>query len=407
MKITLRMRTPLWTGGVDGKSNRVQETGVLGSLRWWYEAIVRGLGGYVGSPASDNPQKRCEFDTNAYQKARRAGHPKEEALAAGLKSLGAVEYLFGATGWARLFRLRSLNAPRTSLHFRTTTEINKNWLGRIFGGKEEQNYSIDHLDVIYGNLDFDVAYRRYDKKYVQSQLALLLKFITAYGHLGARPQHGFGHIERLWLPDEMAQETIQDGIETLRSRLEENAWRTEGPTVATAYNLHNFFHQTYWLADSVMHRFKTTKTHYGHPDKQEEDAYLPCAFDLRYRGEGGLGLRRWLKEEKGWKESDSPQELGPLDKLMGPRSQWKNRHGRYVNIDDELRTASRVYFSMATRAENGYKVVVSGFAPPEVIAVDELMELCEEYMQVLDASPTQKILGRELLASDATGGKTA
>jgi hypothetical protein len=92
---------------------------------------------------------------------------------------------------------------------------------------------------------------------------------------------------------------------------------------------------------------------------------------------------------------------------MGPRSQWKNRHGRYVNIDDELRTASRVYFSMATRAENGYKVVVSGFAPPEVIAVDELMELCEEYMQVLNASPTQKILGRELLASDATGGKTA
>jgi CRISPR type III-B/RAMP module RAMP protein Cmr1 len=42
MKIRLKTLTPLWTGGVEaGKVDRVHETGIIGSLRWWYEAIVR------------------------------------------------------------------------------------------------------------------------------------------------------------------------------------------------------------------------------------------------------------------------------------------------------------------------------------------------------------------------------
>lgn len=42
--ITLKTLTPLWTGGADGRSDRLHTTGIIGSLRWWYEGIVRGLG---------------------------------------------------------------------------------------------------------------------------------------------------------------------------------------------------------------------------------------------------------------------------------------------------------------------------------------------------------------------------
>jgi CRISPR-associated protein Cmr1 len=42
LSITLKTLTPLWTGGADGKVDRIHETGIIGSLRWWYEAIVRG-----------------------------------------------------------------------------------------------------------------------------------------------------------------------------------------------------------------------------------------------------------------------------------------------------------------------------------------------------------------------------
>lgn len=37
MEIKLRTLTPLWTGGVGGTCDRVHETGIIGSLRWWYE----------------------------------------------------------------------------------------------------------------------------------------------------------------------------------------------------------------------------------------------------------------------------------------------------------------------------------------------------------------------------------
>ncbi len=56
LTIRLRTRTPLWTGGIDGSMDRIHETGLLGSLRWWYEAIVRGLGGWACDPTEGD---RC------------------------------------------------------------------------------------------------------------------------------------------------------------------------------------------------------------------------------------------------------------------------------------------------------------------------------------------------------------
>lgn len=92
MEITLKTLTPLWTGGIDQTTDRLHETGLLGSLRWWYEALVRGLGGYACDPTSDD---RCEYDP-------KKSDPPE-------KQLCAACYLFGCTGWGRKFRLRVLS----------------------------------------------------------------------------------------------------------------------------------------------------------------------------------------------------------------------------------------------------------------------------------------------------------
>ncbi|MEM4228075.1 MAG: type III-B CRISPR module RAMP protein Cmr1 [Candidatus Caldarchaeum sp.] len=93
LEITLRTLTPLWTGGVDQTADRLHETGLIGSLRWWYEALVRGLGGYACDPTAEG---RCEYDP-------KKPDPPE-------KQLCAVCYLFGCTGWARKFRLRVLDS---------------------------------------------------------------------------------------------------------------------------------------------------------------------------------------------------------------------------------------------------------------------------------------------------------
>ncbi|MGE0683951.1 MAG: type III-B CRISPR module RAMP protein Cmr1 [Candidatus Binatia bacterium] len=85
LTIRLKTLTPLWTGGVDQTCDRLHETGLIGSLRWWYEALVRGIGGYACDPTDDS---RCP-DNNG-------------------KHCVACE-LFGCTGWARKFRLQVLD----------------------------------------------------------------------------------------------------------------------------------------------------------------------------------------------------------------------------------------------------------------------------------------------------------
>ncbi|RLG37609.1 type III-B CRISPR module RAMP protein Cmr1, partial [Methanosarcinales archaeon] len=52
----VRVKTPIWTGDVDGKCSKIKETGIICSLRWWYEALVGGFGGYACDPTSEG---RC------------------------------------------------------------------------------------------------------------------------------------------------------------------------------------------------------------------------------------------------------------------------------------------------------------------------------------------------------------
>jgi CRISPR-associated protein Cmr1 len=85
MKFVLKTLTPIWTGGMDGTLSQLRETGIIGSLRWWYEAVVRGLGGYACDPTDDS---RCPD-----KKEHRCG----------------VCNLFGCTDWSRKFRIRILN----------------------------------------------------------------------------------------------------------------------------------------------------------------------------------------------------------------------------------------------------------------------------------------------------------
>ncbi len=101
MDVRLKTLTPLWTGGVDQTCDRLHETGLIGSLRWWYEALVRGLGGY----ACDPTEHACTFDEEKYRRSKATDEHQR------LREAGLCDacQMFGATGWARKFRLRVLN----------------------------------------------------------------------------------------------------------------------------------------------------------------------------------------------------------------------------------------------------------------------------------------------------------
>lgn len=69
--------TGIHTGNAERKHVKLRETGILGSLRWWYEAVIRGYDGRACDPTSTNCNENSHCD--------------------------ACE-LFGCTGWSRKFR---------------------------------------------------------------------------------------------------------------------------------------------------------------------------------------------------------------------------------------------------------------------------------------------------------------
>lgn len=391
LTITLKTLTPLWTGGADGTSDRLHETGLIGSLRWWYEALVRGLGGYACDPTSDNPDARCGFDAKAYEKAKSEKRAEAEAIGEGLKTICPVCYLFGATGWARLFQLQALNIPTTTLHFRTTVRMNQGWLQRVFGGDA---MDIRNLKVPHGDLLFQFITRGHDTNYTQSQFALALRLAAEYGGVGARLQHGFGQV-KLYLPQEMANVMIGEELKRLAVRLRANGLRSSGPITETSFDLRNFISLTYEIAKGSLSAFTAEKVlHLGNPQKRNEENYLPCAFDLRYKGSGKWGMRRWLEDPNGTKRWNHAR----ANQLMGV----SKKKGEPDNEDD--RQASRLSFGMPWRMPNGnYQLGVFGFAPPKMTP-EELNNLCGEYMQhAFGVKPISVVLGKTLI-HDAQGG---
>lgn len=393
----LHTHTPLWTGGIDGTCDRLHETGLVGSLRWWYEALVRGLGGYVCDPASDNPEARCSFDSKAFEGATSQGASADQAVLLGLRTVCPVCYLFGCTGWARRFQLRARDVPTTPLHFCITTKMNTTWLKKVFGGKSQ---SIDSLSVPYGKLRFQVITARNEEEYASSQLSLVLRLAARYGGLGARLQHGFGQVE-VQLPHELAATEPTASVSMLSDKLASGMLRSAGPAAEIPFDLQRFVSLTYDVPTAMLGGFGRSCS-VGRPDARSD--YLPCVLDLRYKGgpDGKWGLRQWLKGQ-GWKETKDPGHLEELDLLLGPRSQW-GRKSQEKQIGESLRTASRIFFGMPyLRDPTTYALRVFAFLPygleHRLRTPPDLVKLLNEYVQsILAVGPATAMLGAQLLA---------
>lgn len=141
LEIQIRTLTPLWTGGVDRQCDRLHETGLIGSLRWWYEALIRGLGGYACDPTEDG--RRCEYN------------PKKDLPPQ--KQMCPACYLFGCTGWARRFRLQIIGEN---------------------GGLKQ--------DAIKKSVTFRFVPLRFISEDEWTLLSLTLRLIAEYGAIGGR-----------------------------------------------------------------------------------------------------------------------------------------------------------------------------------------------------------------------------
>jgi len=112
VEVRIKTLTPLWTGDINRKCSKLKETGIIGSLRWWYEALIRGLGGYACDPSStDQEYKKCELKQDKFHKALKEGKSIEKALD---EQICPVCQLFGCTGWGKKVRIKIKNLDKNS-----------------------------------------------------------------------------------------------------------------------------------------------------------------------------------------------------------------------------------------------------------------------------------------------------
>jgi len=277
IKIKIRTLTPLWTGDVDRKCSKIKETGIIGSLRWWYEALVRGFGGYACDPTSE---RRCELDQKRFKKAIREGKSIQEALD---EQICPVCQLFGCTGWSRRFRLEVNRTQTRKLFFVTSLQTNQWWLKKIWENQDE---------VIYGNTCIKVTAPEIATK----RLLAIIWLISKYGGVGAKTHMGFGQI----VVEGLDEKEIKKGFKEIKKS------KKDCRSNPYWYNLFNFFILKFKIYDDdpvlkyYVDRPFFVKTLTFPPDWGGE--YIPCSFDIKYYGkieDKEFGLRYHFKKKFG------------------------------------------------------------------------------------------------------------
>jgi len=253
--ITLKIKTltPLWTGGSDGKMDRVHETGIIGSIRWWYEVIARGLGYYICDPTSDN---RCKLSGKEKDRKER------------ISKLCPACYLFGTTGWKRMFNLPVTIDGKQSVRGNepfsqaTTSKINWNWLSKIF----EKN--LDDRDF-FGSLELRVL-PRCDRHQIEEQLKAVLSIMSNFGSLGAKPQFGYGLFE---LADHT--EETKESLRMINRFLKENCF------IKKSDDKKGFSLKNYWKIEAEVGK-SLPPANLEYLSNKGKDVYIPMSFDVRY-----------------------------------------------------------------------------------------------------------------------------
>lgn len=336
MEIRLKTLTPLWTGGVDQTCDRLHETGLIGSLRWWYEALVRGLGGYACDPTTHT----CKYGPDT-----------------GPKSVCTSCYLFGTTGWARKFRLKVSGHQRRSPEFgeiKVNSQQRRGW--RLGAG------------VLSDELTLTVLPMRPTGQPELKSLAFLINFVARWAALGARTQMGYGIIslDTIALGGKVfstKDKEIIDGL-TLIDRAARNH-RALDPMSGRLPDIRDFFFARLRLPPSIE---EGTLKLLGEPQYAvaRKHGFIPSAPHVRYE------MRSWLRDP------NFIPEVRRLDDL---------RHDLMGTIRGsaglEAPRGSRLFVSHLYRTSDGWEFRIWGGYPIFQLTGCNVMSFCIRFARSL------------------------
>ncbi|MCX8151350.1 MAG: type III-B CRISPR module RAMP protein Cmr1 [Candidatus Bathyarchaeota archaeon] len=158
IEVKLRTLTPLWTGNVDRKSLSLREVGIIGSLRWWYETLLRAY----GKDACDPTDSLCNAE----------------------KHCNACE-LFGCTGWSRKFRLEIFSDAKLK-------SLQQLRMRTMRGQRRFLNLYVSGLS---GEFSIKIITLRTMKINEETCFWRALQIINEYAALGAKTAQGNGVVQ--------------------------------------------------------------------------------------------------------------------------------------------------------------------------------------------------------------------
>jgi len=191
--VNLRALTPLWTGNADGKCDDLKESGIIGSLRWWYEALLRGLGSNVCDPTDED--SRCKLDQKKFHEDINSGKSVLEAL--NKQNICPACQLFGCSGLARKFRLEINHLDNKNyapfLIAKPPNSRKSYFLG--YYEKSGENYKKNGGLLGKYKLKFLVESIGETKEESIIDILKMLILLSSHWGLGSGTQKGFGIVE--------------------------------------------------------------------------------------------------------------------------------------------------------------------------------------------------------------------
>jgi len=172
IRVLLRTLTPIWTGDARGECKELKLTGLLGSLRWWFEALVRGVGYKACDPTSDN---KCKLELR---------NPEEFSKI--YERICPVCYLFGTTGWKGRFSVEveeNRLQPIERFEVRTRTD------------KHNGRYLSRYCSGLIGSISLRFKFSLDVSKDYIVLFVKLLKLLNDWGMIGAHISQGNGVCE--------------------------------------------------------------------------------------------------------------------------------------------------------------------------------------------------------------------
>ncbi|MGQ4875969.1 MAG: type III-B CRISPR module RAMP protein Cmr1 [Candidatus Helarchaeota archaeon] len=159
-------KTPLWTGDIDQNCSTIQPMGLIGSVRWWNEAVLRSLDYFVCDPTNNN-KNSCSFKCPTTPTERNKTN---------YFCISCI--LFGTQNWRRIFQLKlqvdDICEDNTLINIKPKSRTRGWYIKKGFNGRF--NIKLIQLHNFFKN------------EFIYVPLLIASK----WGSIGAKTQLGYG-----------------------------------------------------------------------------------------------------------------------------------------------------------------------------------------------------------------------